>query len=51
MHGEGPKRMTLKAEGPGEVKASAIETGHDIEIMNPDLVICTLDAAPSSAWK
>ena len=44
MHGEGPKRMTLRADGPGEVKASAIETGHDIEIMNPDLVICTLDS-------
>ena len=43
MHGEGPKRITLKAEGAGEVKASAIDTGHDIEIMNPDLVICTLD--------
>ena len=43
MHGEGPKRMTLRAEGPGEVTAGAIETGHDIEIMNPDAVICTLD--------
>jgi DNA-directed RNA polymerase subunit alpha len=43
MHGEGPKRMTLKATGPGEVKAGMIEAGHDIEIMDPDLVICTLD--------
>ena len=43
MHGEGPKRMRLRASGPGEVRAGAIETGHDIEIMNPDLVICTLD--------
>ena len=43
MHGEGPKRMRLRANGPGEVRAGAIETGHDIEIMNPDLVICTLD--------
>ena len=43
MHGEGPKRMRLRAEGPGEVKARRIETGHDIEIMNPDLVLCTLD--------
>ncbi len=43
MHGEGPKRITLTADGPGEVTASKIETGHDIEIMNPDLVICTLD--------
>jgi len=43
MHGDGPKRMTLKAAGPGEVKASQIEVGHDIEIMDPDLVLCTLD--------
>ena len=43
MHGEGPRRMTLKADGPGEVRAGVIQTGHDIEVMNPDLVICTLD--------
>jgi DNA-directed RNA polymerase subunit alpha len=43
MHGEGPKRMRLRATGPGEVRAGAIETGHDIDILNPDLVICTLD--------
>jgi DNA-directed RNA polymerase subunit alpha len=43
MHGEGPKRMVLQATGPGEVRASQIQTGHDIEVMNPDLVICTLD--------
>ncbi len=47
MHGEGPKRMTLKADGPGEVRAGAIEAGHDIEVMNPDLVICTLDEKAS----
>ena len=43
MHGEGPKRMTLSASGPGEVLAGTIETGHDIELMNPDLVLFTLD--------
>jgi|TARA_Y100000294_G_scaffold172511_3_gene187371 DNA-directed RNA polymerase subunit alpha len=43
MSAEGPKRMTLKASGPGEVKAAAIEAGPDIEIMNPDLVLCHLD--------
>ncbi|MBX6320278.1 MAG: DNA-directed RNA polymerase subunit alpha [Rhodospirillaceae bacterium] len=43
MHGEGPKRMRLRAEGPGEVRAGQIETGHELEIMNPDLVLCTLD--------
>src|ERR1700744_2069990 len=44
MYGEGPKRMRLRGSGPGEVRAGAIETGHDIDIMNPDLVICTLDS-------
>ena len=43
MHGEGPKRMMLTSTGPGEVRASQLQTGHDIEVMNPDLVICTLD--------
>jgi len=43
MHGDGPKRIHLRATGPGEVRAGQIETGHDIEIMNPDLVLCTLD--------
>ena len=43
MHGEGPKRMSLSATGPGEVRAGQIVAGHDIDIMNPDLVICTLD--------
>ncbi len=43
MDCEGPKRMTLKANGAGEVKARMIETGPDIEIMDPDLIICTMD--------
>ncbi|MDD2877552.1 MAG: DNA-directed RNA polymerase subunit alpha [Acidiphilium sp.] len=43
MHGEGPKRMTLTAKGPCEVTAAMIQVGHDIEVMNPDLVLCTLD--------
>lgn len=43
MHVEGPKKMRLNAEGPCEVTAGMIEAGADIEIMNPDLIICTLD--------
>jgi DNA-directed RNA polymerase subunit alpha len=35
--------MRLRHTGPGEVRAGMIETGHDIDILNPDLVICTLD--------
>ena len=47
MHGEEPRRMTLTAKGPGEVTAGQIETGHDVEIMNPETVICTLDKGAS----
>ena len=43
MHAEGPKKMRLAATGPCEVTAAMIEAGADIEIMNPDLHICTLD--------
>ncbi|MDB5442772.1 MAG: rpoA, partial [Phenylobacterium sp.] len=43
MHAEGPKRMTLRATGPGAVTASQIEAPSDIEILNGDHVICTLD--------
>jgi len=37
------KRMSLTATGPGEVKASQIELPGDLEIINKDHVICTLD--------
>ena len=43
MHSEGSKRILLQAEGPGEVTAGMIDGGHDIDVMDPDLVICTLD--------
>ena len=43
LSAEGSKRITLKGSGPGEVKAADIETGADVEIMNPDLVLCHLD--------
>lgn len=47
MHGDGASRMTLSAEGPGEVTAARIDTGHGIEILNPQLAICTLDEGAS----
>jgi DNA-directed RNA polymerase subunit alpha len=43
FEGEGPKRLHLTATGPGEVTAGQIQTSGDIEITNPDLVICHLD--------
>jgi DNA-directed RNA polymerase subunit alpha len=41
--GNEKKRLMLVATGPGEVKASQIETPGDVEILNKDHVICTLD--------
>jgi len=43
MQGEGAKRLQLIATGPGEVTAGQIQTTGDIEIANPELIICTLD--------
>jgi DNA-directed RNA polymerase subunit alpha len=43
MQGEGPKRLQLSATGPAEVKAGDIAVSGDIEVMNPELVICHLD--------
>src|SRR3569623_1269151 len=40
---EKPKRLQLSATGPAEVKAGDIAVSGDIEVMNPDLVICHLD--------
>src|SRR6202047_2866329 len=43
MQGEGPKRMVVKKQGPGTVTASDIQTVGDIVVLNPELVLCTLD--------
>ena len=43
MHGEGPKRMVVRKQGPGLVTAGDIQTVGDVEVLNPDLVLCTLD--------
>jgi len=43
MQGEGPKRLQLSATGPAEVTAGMIATSGDIEVMNPELVLCHLD--------
>tara|TARA_Y100000816_G_scaffold112693_1_gene78842 strand:+ start:158 stop:1186 length:1029 start_codon:yes stop_codon:yes gene_type:complete len=40
---EGPKKLILDAKGPGIIKASNITPLNEIEILNPDLVICNLD--------
>lgn len=35
-------KMSLNIVGPCLVTAGMIETGHDVEILNPDVVLCTL---------
>jgi len=47
VESEGPHTITLKATGPAVVTAEQIETNQAVEIMNKDLVICTLDAGAS----
>jgi DNA-directed RNA polymerase subunit alpha len=43
LHGEEPATVFLEGEGEGEVKASAIETGGQVEVLNPDLHIASLN--------
>jgi DNA-directed RNA polymerase subunit alpha len=43
MEGEGPKRLQLSATGPVDVTAGMIAATGDIEVTNPDLLICHLD--------
>ena len=40
---DGDKRLHLTATGPGEVRASQISETADVEILDKDLIICTLD--------
>lgn len=45
MHGdEGPLRMTLEARGRGNVTAADIQAPAQLEIINPDLLLLTLDS-------
>ena len=47
VHSDGIKRMVLKKEGSGVVRAGDIEVSSEVEILNPDHVICTLDQGAS----
>jgi len=42
-HSDEPVRLNLDVTGPREVKAGDIQAPSDVEIVNPDLYICTLD--------
>jgi DNA-directed RNA polymerase subunit alpha len=43
LNSNGPKKLILDAKGPGEITAKMINSNPDIEILNPDQVICNLD--------
>ena len=43
MHVEKPKQLFLRASGPGEVYARHITMDADVEILNPDLHLATLN--------
>ena len=40
---DGPKKLILDVSGPGEIKAKDIQPNSEVDILNPDLVICHLD--------
>lgn len=44
MSGDGPKTIYIDVEGNGEVTAGDIKTDEDVEIINKDLHIATLDS-------
>lgn len=43
MYGEGATTIYIDAEGPGEVVAGDIKTGGNVDVINKDLHIATLD--------
>lgn len=47
LHGRSEVLLTLKKSGAGPVLASDIDLPHDVEIINPDHVICHLASAGS----
>jgi DNA-directed RNA polymerase subunit alpha len=47
LYGDESKVIRIEAEGEGEVKAGDIITDADVEILNPDLHLATLDAGGS----
>ena len=51
LHGRHDVLLTLKKSGAGVVKANDIELPHDVEILNPDHVICHLSDNGSIAME
>ena len=51
MHAEGPKRMTLRATGPGAVTAAQIEAPSDIVVVREELLNDTEHREARAAWE
>ena len=47
MHSDRSRKLHLSARGPCEVEARMIQIDHDVEIMNPHLVLMTLEDGAS----
>ena len=43
LHGDGPKKGTFEVRGRGEVRAGNLQVDAEVEILNPDLHIATLN--------
>ena len=44
LHADTAKKIYIEAEGPGVVTAASIKADSEVEILNPDMYIATLDA-------
>lgn len=51
MAGKDEVELTLSKKGPGAVTAGDIQTDHDVEIRNPDHLICNINAEKSVNMK
>ncbi|MEW5932922.1 MAG: DNA-directed RNA polymerase subunit alpha [Bacillota bacterium] len=44
MHGDGPRTLRLEVQGEADVKAGDIQADPEVEILNPDLHLATVEA-------
>jgi len=51
MSGKDEVELSLSKKGPGAVKAGDIQTDHDVEIRNPDHLICNINGEKSVNMK
>ena len=51
LHGRNSAELTISKKGPGVVTGADISLDHDVEIMNPDIVIANLSSTGSISMK